>query len=75
MIHSLASCSCLLFSYTAHASYWKVPCLDHLCLSLFFLLQREEALKQHKELSQELVNLRGELGKNLFFQIRMKTDL
>lgn len=75
MIHSLASCSCLLFSYTAHASYWKVPCLDHLCLSLFFLLQREEALKQHKELSQELVNLRGELGKNLFFQIWMKTDL
>lgn len=26
--------------------------------------QREEALKQHKTLSQELVNLRGELGKS-----------
>lgn len=29
--------------------------------------QREEALKQHKTLSQELVNLRGELGKSFFF--------
>lgn len=28
--------------------------------------QREEALKQHKALSQELVNLRGELGKSFF---------
>lgn len=26
--------------------------------------QREEALKQHKTLSQELVNLQGELGKS-----------
>lgn len=26
--------------------------------------QQEEALKQHKTLSQELVNLRGELGKS-----------
>lgn len=29
----------------------------------FFLLQRDEATKQCRELSQELVNLRGELGK------------
>lgn len=46
----------------------------------FFPLQREEALKQRKELSQELVNLRGELGKCLFLypsleQKRSKTDL
>lgn len=49
--------------------------ITYVCLCLFFLLQREEALKQHKELSQELVNLRGELGENLFFLIWMKTKL
>lgn len=34
-------------------------------MSIFFSLQREETLKQKKELSQELANLRDELGKNV----------
>lgn len=34
-------------------------------MSVFFSLQREETLKQKKELSQELANLRDELGKNV----------
>lgn len=32
----------------------------------FFSPQREETLKQHKELSLELIHLRGELGKHMF---------
>lgn len=40
----------------------SVSCL---LMSIFFSLQREETLKQKKELSQELANLRDELGKNV----------